>query len=267
MDAMRPALLLVPLLVAGACPVAAPPAAVCAACVQEKCSELSARCSADADCACVEQCFGAAGVPGIDACIEGCGLAARPALFFDVEECAAAACPDAEDECATPAGYQPPDDGTVLTTTAPIGGGSLADCGLDDTLPFDPASSIIQLQSIDGSVCVRLERRDDGPGDAANTAWTLLRARLGPLGSVADVDDAAALCWYSSHHNFADWAHVWTGTRRHDVHLEVFGWGGLRSYALHTFEQGPLDAACSPTADGITPVGAPLALFPYDGTR
>ena len=80
-----------------------------------------------------------------------------------------------------------------------------------------------------------------------------------------EVDDAAALCWYSSHHNFADWAHVWTGTRRHDLHLEEFGHGGVRTYALYTFEEGPLDGACAPTADGTAPVGEPLELFPVDG--
>lgn len=261
---MRRALIaLLPL--AAACPPPPAAEAFCAACVEEKCAALSARCAADGDCACVEQCFGAAGVPGIDGCLAQCGVAERPPLFFDVEECAAAACPDAEDECATPAGYLPPDDGTVLSTDAPIGGGALADCGIDESLPFDPNGAVVQLQSLDGAVCVRLERRDDGPGDAANTAWTLLRARVGPLGTVADVEDAAALCWYSSHHNFADWAHVWTGTRRHDVHLEEFGHGGARSYALFTFEAGPLDGACAPAADGTTPVGAPLELFPVGG--
>lgn len=265
MAVMRRVMIALSLLAVAACPATPAPEALCAACVAEKCSALSARCAADAGCACVDDCFGVAGVPGVDGCIEQCGLTERPALFFDVEECAAAACPDAEDECATPAGYQPPDDGTVLTTDAPIGGGTLADCGLDDTLPFDPTSPTLQLQSIDGSVCVRLERRDDGQGDTANTAWTLLRARLGPLGGVADVDDTAALCWYSSHHNFADWAHVWTGTRHHDLHLEEFGHGGVRSFALYTFEQGPLPGACAPTADGVTPVGAPLKLFPVGG--
>ncbi|MBI1946775.1 MAG: hypothetical protein HYS27_13845 [Deltaproteobacteria bacterium] len=259
------ALLVLPLLATAACPPPPATEALCGVCVEEKCHDLAARCAEDGDCGCVASCFGGAGVPGIDACVEQCGLVERPALFFDVEECAAAACPDAEDECATPAGYVPPDDGTVLTTDAPIGGGTLADCGIDPALPFDPSSSVLQLQSIDGAVCVRLERRDDGPGQAANTAWTLLRARLGPLGTVADVEDAAALCWYSSHHNFADWAHVWTGTRRHDLHLEEFGWGGVRSYALHTFEAGPLDGACAPTADGTAPVGEPLALFPVGG--
>ena len=113
-------------------------------------------------------------------------------------------------------------------------------------------------------MCVRLERRSDGPGDAANTAYTLLRAHIGPLGTVADVDQAAALCWYASHHNFSDWAHVWTGTRRHDLHLEEYGHGGERSYALYTFSQGPLDGICAATADGVDPIGEPLKLFPVN---
>lgn len=246
------------------CPPEPTPTAWCALCVEEKCHDLAALCDADADCACVNECFGAAGGGGVDGCVAQCGLDERPARFFDVEECAAGACPDAEDECATPAGYQPPDDGSVLSTSEPIGGGELADCALDDAAPFDPTGELLQLQSLDGAVCVRLERSNDGPGESANTAWTLLRARLGPLGAVADVAAAADLCWYSSHHNFSDWAHVWTGTRRHALHVEELGHGGTRTFTLHTFADGPLETPCAATAEGSEPIGAPLRLFPFE---
>jgi|GEM_PF-5291683 len=149
------------------------------------------------------------------------------------------------------------------TTSTTLGGG-LADCSFDDALPFDPLGEVLQLESTNKDVCVRLERRDDGPGSMANTQWTLLDVRIGPIGSVAHVDDEASLCWYSSHHNFTDWAHTWTGERHYDVKLRHEGHDGVRTYELHTFAQGPLGNACAPLAEGTEPVGDPIALVPFN---
>lgn len=146
--------------------------------------------------------------------------------------------------------------------TGTEGGGGLADCGFDAALPFDPDGTILQLASADQGVCVWLERRNDGAGTMANTSWTLLAIRVGPLGAVAEVDDETQLCWYSSHHNFLDWAHVWTGDRHYDLKLREDGHGGARTYELSTFAQGPVDPdACAPLANGTEPIGAAIELF------
>jgi hypothetical protein len=212
----------------------------------------------------MSDCLGAEGIPGVDACLASCDLAERPLAFAALEECVAVACPDSEDECSVPADYVFP-DGTVLETTDEIGDGALPDCGFDDALAFDPLGDVLQLESIDGSVCVRLVREDLGPGDQANTAYALVSLTVGPLGRVSSVSAELALCWYASHHNFADWAHAWTGTRHYDLKLEESGHGGERSYELLSFAQGPLlDAGCAPVADGTSPIGEALKLFPYD---
>jgi len=224
----------------------------CAACIDEKCSDLLAVCNGDADCACVASCTGDNGIPGIDACLATCGLSERPAGFAALEVCVATACPDTEDECSTPSDYQPPDALTCDGTGGGIGSGSLADCSFDTGLAFDPDGAVLQLESADHSVCLRLERRDDGPGSLANIQWTLLDVRVGPTGEVALVDDAAAICWYSSHHNFRDIAHAWTGTRHYE----------------YVFEQGPIDAAtCSASIadfeDSVC-IEGPIELFPVN---
>ena len=124
---------------------------------------------------------------------------------------------------------------------------------------------MLQLQSADADVCVRLERRNEGPGSLENVRWTLQDIRVGPPGQVAHVAAASDLCWYSSHHNFRDWAHIWTGTRHHGLKLEEDGHGGPRTYELLTFEQGPLTAdECAPLADGVDPIGPPISLFPVE---
>lgn len=149
------------------------------------------------------------------------------------------------------------------------GGGDLPDCGFDPGLAFDPLGDMLQLVSADESVCVRLERRDDGPdpGGDDKTLYTLLEMQVGPLGEVSSIDDQADLCWYASHHNFLDWAHGWTGNRHYDVKLKLDDHGGNRTYELHTFEEGPIDPDncpvwAEPEASG--PIGDPIELFPYD---
>jgi hypothetical protein len=103
-----------------------------------------------------------------------------------------------------------------------------------------------------------------GGGSLANTEWTLLDIQLGPLGEVALVDDPAALCWFSSHHNFIDWARAWTGSRHFDIKIEGFN-AASRTYLLYTFEQGPIDAsACAPTITGYDCIGEPIELPPVN---
>jgi hypothetical protein len=232
----------------------------CAECRNEKCSDVAAYCNEEVGCRCMSRCLGREGVPGIEACLGTCGLSERPPAFLHVEECVAAACPDSEDECSTPPGYVPPDP-TVPTTTADIGGGDMPDCGFDRALPFDPAGTVLQLETADGRVCARIERRAEGEGRLANTSYALVDVRVGPLGMVARDGAGAASCYYSSHHNFADWVHFWTGRRRHDLKLERFGEDGAWSFELHSFEQGPI-GECAPLPDGTSPVGEPLALLP-----
>ena len=235
----------------------------CAECLSEKCDDLVAYCGDDPGCLCMVDCTGAEGIPGIEGCLITCDLTERPAAFLAIEECTAVACPDSGDECATPSDWTPPgSDVTCEGSNAGIGGGALADCSFDPDLPFDPDGAILQLESADQSVCVRLERRDDGAGSLANTNWTLIDIRVGPVGEVALVDDSAEHCWYSSHHNFRDWAHGWTGTRHFDLLLHEDGHGGDRTYELYVFEQGPLDSgSCAPSAEGSMCIDGPIELL------
>lgn len=239
----------------------------CGDCVKEKCQDLVDICDVDPDCGCMVDCMGRKGIPGVEGCLETCGLAERPADFVPVEECVATACPDS-DECSTPAGYTPPlvpstDDTSALDAHG--GGGALADCGFDDALAFDPEGETLQLESLDGNVCARISRRDEGSGSLANTEWTLLEMQVGPLGGVSLVDAEADLCWYSSHHNFFDWAHAWDGAVHYDLKLKEDDHGGPRTYALFPYEQGPLVAGtCASTTDGTTPIGEPITMYPHD---
>jgi len=236
----------------------------CAVCRDEKCADLVSYCVQDADCACMSSCLGNQGIPGVNGCLSSCGLTERPPAFIPLEECVAVACPDS-DECSTPSNYEVPDASTSTdASTDDIGGGDLADCSFDPDLRFDPTGTILQLESADGNVCVRLERLNGGAGSLANTRWILLDIRVGSLGAVSHVDDPADLCWYSSHHNFSDWVHVWTGTRRHDLQLAEDGHDGARTYELHTFEQGPLDGTCAPLADGTGPIDGVVELLPFN---
>jgi hypothetical protein len=59
--------------------------------------------------------------------------------------------------------------------------------------------------------------------------------------------------------------HAWSGTRRYELAVKLYGWGGQRTYHLYVFEQGPVDAAnCSATADGTSCVQGPIELFPVN---
>ncbi len=246
----------------------------CADCQREKCSDLLAYCERDAGCACVADCVGREGIPGVGGCLEQCGLAERPTGYLPVQQCVATACPDS-DECSVPSGYTvEPVAGSGASPTeagaggssgrAGIGGGDQPDCGFDPEMVFNADGEILQLQSTDQDLCVRLQRRNDGQGSLANTKWTLLEIRVGPLGEAFLVDDPSAICWYSSHHNFSDWAHAWTGSRRFDLQLHEDGHGGARTYELWVFEQGPVDpGVCAPLADGSGLIAGPIELFPF----
>ena len=236
----------------------------CPTCIREKCAELLAVCETNLDCACVATCTGERGVPGVADCLTECGVAQRPPGFAPFEVCVATACPDSEDECSTPADYTAPAALECEQMSMDIGGGTLADCGFDPLLAFDPEGSVLQLASADGGLCVRIERRNDGAGELANTRWTLLDIAVGPLGEVAAVTDSDA-CWYSSHHNFRDVVHAWSGTHRYDLLIREDGHGGPRIYELFVFEQGPVNpAACSASLDGTACLQGPIALVPVN---
>lgn len=80
------------------------------------------------------------------------------------------------------------------TSGGSIGAGAEPSCFFDANLRYDPCGLVFQLQSADGNICLRIDRRNDGPGNDANTSWTLLDVRVGPLGQVCHTDDPAALC-------------------------------------------------------------------------
>ena len=236
----------------------------CSECVDEKCSDLVSFCERNPDCACMEQCLRERGVGAVRRCLADLDLPAPPIGFAQVEECVAIACPD-EDECATPDGWTPPDADLECDGfgSGSIAGGTEADCAFED-VAFDPDGDVLQLTSDDGGVCARLERHAEGAGRLANTSWVLDQIWIGPLGGVAHADGAGDLCWYSSHHNFQDWVHVWTGTRHYDLALKEDGHGGPRRYHLYVFEEGPLDPGeCAPTADGVACIDGAIVLSPY----
>lgn len=238
----------------------------CSGCLGEKCCDLLRLCAAHADCLCMAKCVGRSSLTGVTGCLRTCGVSGSPPGFVPLVECLAVACPD-EDECSTPPGFKAPPAARSAGAPSggPIGAGTLRDCGFDSRLPFDARGAVLQLESADKRVCVRLERRKDGPGSLANTSFTLLSMVVGPLGEVALIKNPTALCWYSSHHNFRDWAHAWTGTRHYDLEMREMGHRGRRTYTLHTFEAGPLrPGICVPTADGGCPIGRPIELLPVN---
>ncbi len=238
----------------------------CSRCVGDKCCDLLQLCAVNADCLCMARCIGQASLPGVAGCLRTCGLSGSPPGFIPLAECVAVACPD-RDECSTPPNFSPPPSPapTGPATSGKIGAGTLRDCGFDRRLKFNATGNVLQLESADKRVCVRLERRKDGPGSLANTNFTLLNVMVGSLGEVALIKTPSSMCWYASHHNFKDWAHGWAGTRHHDVEMKAMGHGGRRTYTLHTFEAGPLRAgACAPLADGSRPIGSPIELFPVN---
>ncbi|MBI4816768.1 MAG: hypothetical protein HY791_10945 [Deltaproteobacteria bacterium] len=245
-----------------ACSATPGPSGDCSVCVQEKCADLVALCKTDSDCAAMAECLAAEGVGGLPACQSRLELIARPPGFAAVETCVAVACPD-EDECSTPGDWVAPEEVACEETNTPVAGGELPDCGFDSSLRFDPAGSVLQLYSADKRVCARIERRNDGSGSLANTQWVPVRVELGEVGKVASVTSPNDLCWYASHHNFRDWLHVWTGTRRFELLLELYGHEGARTYSLYVFEQGPVDAmACPAELEAQACVAGPIELFP-----
>lgn len=233
----------------------------CADCRDEKCADLVSYCEEDSGCGCLSDCLGDDGIPGVQGCLGKCGLEERPAAFILVEECVAVACPDS-DECDTPPGYTAPEQLGGGGEPGDIAGGDLEDCAFDDGVSFSPDGAELQLLGADGEVCVHLRRTNQGAGNLANTSWGLDEMWVGPLGGVARVEKGADACWYSSHHNFRDFAHVWTGTRRHSLQLLEDGHGGARTYRLYTFEGGPLGGDCPPLAEGDKPIGDVIELFP-----
>lgn len=238
----------------------------CAECIDEKCADLFPFCHEYAECECMEACLRKEGMGEIETCLATLGLEYRPIGFAQLEECVAYSCPDS-DECSTPNDWTPPDaeiecDGTG---TGSLGSGNEADCGFDLGLEFDPEGEVLQLLSADGDFCVRIERTSDGAGTLENVTWTLNKIQVGPLGEVATVNATDEFCWYSSHHNFQDWAHVWTGSRRYDLGLKEDGHGGPRRYHLYVFEEGPVNPdECGPTAFGSVCIEGPIALYPYE---
>ena len=236
----------------------------CGSCVGEKCCDLLLACSTDADCACMAQCVGGGGLGATSSCLGSCGVSGSPPGFAALAQCVATTCPDG-DECSAPAGYAPPPDvaPTGAGSSLGIGSGTLADCSFDLGLPYVATGEVLQLQSADGSICARVERRNDGPGSLANTSFTLLDLRVGPLGEVAHISDPSAVCWYSSHHNFNDWAHASSGSRHYDLKAAMANHGMPTTYTLYVFEGGPLTpGSCGATSDGYCPIGEPIELFP-----
>jgi hypothetical protein len=176
---------------------------VCGRCLWEKaCDQFLFQCARDAGCVCMAECIGSTGVGGADGCLEPCGLTSPPPGFSQFLKLAADMC---WDEGCGRLGESPPEP-SGSTSGGSLGSGTEADCAFDPGLAYDPCGPVLQLQSSDGSICVRIERRDEGPGTDANTAWTLLDVRVGPLGEVCHTSDPSNLCWFSSHHNYADWA-------------------------------------------------------------
>jgi hypothetical protein len=238
----------------------------CSECIEEKCADLIPSCRENQGCSCMLDCITEEGLPSVDPCKEELGLSQLPEGFPSLEECVAFACPDS-DECSTPVDWSPP--GADLkcdhTGTGGFGGGDQPDCGFDPAIGFDPLGDVLQLEAADGTICVRLERRDDGSGSLENTFWTILDVRVGPPGEVAQVSAEQDICWYSSHHNFRDWVHVWTGSRRFDVVLKHEGHGGPWRYYLYAFEQGPLPSTCPAVPEGEGCIDGPIVLHPYEG--
>jgi hypothetical protein len=237
---------------------------ICGDCIWEKCCALADLCTVNEDCACMTMCIATASVGGTNNCLTTCGLAGSPPGFADLLSCAASACSNAGGvggECSVPAGFEPPPDlpGTDPMSSAGIGSGALPDCGF---VASGASESVLQLESADGGVCVRIERRDDGPGSLANTRWTLLSMLVGPPGEVVLIDDPADMCWYSSHHNFNDWAHASSGSRYYEVKMHYAGHATEPTFTLTVSERGPAAAgSCSPVSDGICSI-ATMELFP-----
>ena len=235
----------------------------CGDCLAEKaCARFLFQCAHDAGCVCMAECVGNNGVTDIPGCQSSCSLTAIPPGFPEWVRGATAECWD--EGCDRPAAPLPAP--TDTTTGGSIASGTDADCAFDSSLQYDVCSEVLQLQTADGNVCARIERRNDGAGPDANTSWTLLDVRVGPLGEVCHTDDPGSLCWFASHHNHADWAHVTCGNRHYDIDIG-FNCGDKLPpdpppIQLHVFEEAPASGTCAPSAAGICRVGAPIDLFP-----
>lgn len=237
----------------------------CGGCMRGNiCDQFTAKCAPNADCVCMAQCIAGSGLGGVTGCLGSCGLQGSPPGFSEMAKVLAVMCPDT-DECSAPAAFTPPPDSTPppAPSGGSIGGGTLPDCSFDPGLRYDPNGSILQLESSDGSICVRIDRRNDGAGALANTSFTLLDMIVGPLGQACHTSDPSTLGWYSSHHNFDDWAHSWCGNRHYDVSVALSGHGAMPTYKLHVFEGAPIaGGACPPGPDGTCPISAPIDLVP-----
>lgn len=236
----------------------------CGSCMWEKaCDQFLFQCAHNADCVCMAECVGTSGVGGRDACLGQCGLGEYPPGFAQWVKLASDMCWD--EGCgrldALPTGS------SGSTSGAGLGAGTEADCAFSPGLAYDPCAEVWQLQSADGNICLRIERRNDGPGTDANTAWTLLDVRVGPLGQVCHVDDPSAMCWFASHHNHADWVHVTCGDRHYDVDIgarcgDKAPPDSTSVIQLHVFDEQPLGPTCAPTVDGACQLGAVIDLQP-----
>lgn len=232
---------------------------------EKACASFLFRCAHNEGCVCMAECVGSMGVAGTASCLGQCGLTEIPPGFAAWVKGAADMCWDEgcgrldeplADPAATPADGSP-------------GAGTDPDCVFDTNLSYDPCGPVLQLESADRSLCARIERRNDGPGDDANTHWTLLDVRVGPLGQVCHTAEPAEQCWFSSHHNHAEWLHVSCGGLHYDLDISP-GCGKMLNpdsvFRLHAFEGGPAPQtdACNPTTDGICPIVKPIELFPVE---
>jgi hypothetical protein len=233
----------------------------CGRCLWEKsCPSFLFQCAHNADCVCAAECIGNRGVGDIEGCLDQCGLSESPPGFAEFAKGASDTCNDEGCGRIGEPIAEPPG------SNASLGAGTDADCVFDTNLSYDPCGPVLQLESVDGNICARIDRRDDGPGDDANTSWTLLDVRIGPLGEVCHTDAPADLCWFSSHHNFADWVHVSCGNRHYDINVAdncgTENRNPTSRFRLHVFENEPAGAECAPSADGACPIGTPVDLFP-----
>jgi hypothetical protein len=234
----------------------------CGSCMWEKaCDQFLFQCAHNADCVCMAECVAMSGVEGRDACLGTCGLIENPPGFAQWVKLASDMCWD--EGCGRLDVLPTSGEGS----TDNIGAGNLPDCAFDPGLQYDPCAEVWQLQSADGNICLRIDRRNDGAGDNANTAWTLLDVMVGPLGEVCHVNEPSELCWFASHHNHADWAHVTCGNRHYDIDIgsrcgEKAPPDATSVIQLHVFDAQPLGATCAPTVEGVCPIGSVIDLQP-----
>lgn len=226
---------------------------------EKACASFLFRCARNADCVCAAECVAQQSTLSWESCLSDCGLSEPPPGFAEWLKGASDMCYD--EGCGLL--EDPPIDPTDPSGAG--GSGTQVDCGFDPDLAYDQCGSVLQLQSADGGICARIERRDDGPGNDANEAFTLLDARIGPLGQVCHTEDAANLCWFASHHNYSDWLHIDCGGIHYDLNVGQ-GCGPEQEFEsyfrLHVYEEAPNGGECSPSADGSCPALAAVDLVP-----